>query len=423
MAEVITRSVSLPFQGGTPYNTTARQMAVRLSPTRMVWVGCQANPNWRYFSIIDTPEGWVNGGTPTVTTQLFDQRIHFGNAAQMVRLNDNTFFIIDSASTVGGNTAYVLEIFEIDQDSKVVKVYANHDGTTFTAAGFTGAYLSGSISGNGGGSKYGNPQTFIPLADNSLIHCYVNNNSQIIYRTVSYNTTTKQITLGTEQSNANFSVSGYGAAPDLSWRKIPGSTKIALTYRSSNSSSGNWTNGSSTGQQNFAAIFNADGSVATVWPVLTTALSASDGNRYPSDSVVMSENRWARVSWSSITYHKADGSSDGLAFYNNSTSNNPLLTYALTADYILVLDRLHFVSSSSGKLKLKVLRRDDSQITSQSAASLPGTTGMEIDCQWIDTWRHEPRPVMLDNGDLFWWGLDVTGTKLVWNILKNQAVA
>lgn len=137
---------------------------------------------------------------------------------------------------------------------------------------------------------------------------------------------------------------------------------------------------------------------------------------------MMGENRFCRTHWNQFYYFKtSDGTSDGFGVSNNTQSFNPMLAYGLDANYLMLIDRTHFISSTSGNLAVKIIRREDSNLTTQSTGSAASATGFSVTAPWIEVWRHESRPQMQDNGDLFWWGLDTTGQKLCWNILKNAS--
>lgn len=222
MADVITRSIpALPYNGGTMQNTQPYQAAVRLTTNRMVWTWCQTNPNWRFFSIIDTPEGWANGGTPAVTaTRMFDQRSYYGQNLQMVRLNDTTFMVLDMIAA--GSVGHTVEVFEIDANNQITKTYTNLDAYGNVKTAFNGTNAGAALVGVGGAAKFSNVQTFTSLGDNKLMYCYVINNS-INYTTLTWDTTAKTLTLGT-LSTLQASIA-YGSAIELYPRRIAGSTK------------------------------------------------------------------------------------------------------------------------------------------------------------------------------------------------------
>lgn len=413
MADVITRSIpALPYNGGTMQNTQPYQAAVRLTANRMVWTWCQTNPNWRFFSIIDTPEGWANGGNPVVTaTRMFDQRSYTGYALQMVRLNDTTFMVFDA--NTNNSTTYNVEVFEIDANNQITKTYTNLDAYGTVKTIVYGATMTPALSGTGTGARYSNLATFVQLSDNNLMHGFWNG-TNMMYGTVVWDPTAKTLTFGTATPAG---VTNYSGAVELYQRRVAGSTKRGIFFHST--SGAVW--GGAVSMQTGGVVFNADGTS----PVAVTAKGSIDlaGGAAPLDCTMMGENRYCRATWNQFYYYKA-GTTDGYDGFGTATSvtsNNPMLAYGLDANYLMLIDRTHFVSSASGPLKVKIIRREDSTLTSQSAGSAASATGFSVTAPWLEVWRHESRPQMQDNGDLFWWGLDATGTKLSWNILKNAS--
>lgn len=184
-----------------------------------------------------------------------------------------------------------------------------------------------------------------------------------------------------------------------------------------------WSGGSTVSQGVQGLIFNADGTSPTVIPYSATNSGQGGSTAIGAlDCTMMGENRFCRTHWNQFYYFKtSDGTSDGFGVSNNTQSFNPMLAYGLDANYLMLIDRTHFISSTSGNLAVKIIRREDSNLTTQSTGSAASATGFSVTAPWIEVWRHESRPQMQDNGDLFWWGLDTTGQKLCWNILKNAS--
>lgn len=412
MADVITRSIpALPYAGGTLQNAQPYQAAVRLTANRMVWTWCQTNPNWRFFSIIDTPEGWANGGTPAVTaTRMFDQRAYNGFAMQMVRLNDTTFMVMDAL--FNNNSTYSVEVFEIDANNQITKTFSNLNTYGAVATPWYSATLTPALSGGTVSVKYSNLATLSSLGDNKLMHGYYNGTA-LVYGTITWDPVAKTLTAG---STTNAGTIQYTGAVEIYQRRIAGSTKKGIFFHSVSTATWGGNYAMSTG----GVIFNADGTN----PVAINPKGSIDtgGGLAPYDCTMMGENRYCRAAWNQFYYYKT-GTTDGYDGYgtsSNVSATNPMLAYGLDANYLMLIDRTHFVSSTSGPLKIKIIRREDSSLTTQSAGSAASSTGFSVTAPYIEVWRHEPRPQLQDNGDLFWWGLDTSGN-LTWNILKNAS--
>ena len=414
MPDIITRSISaLPYAGGTLQTAQPTQSGVMLTANRMVWTYCQAGPAWRFFSIIDTPEGWATGGNPVVTAnRMFDQRQYGTIGLHMFRINDNTFGVLEPYN----NSLCKLEVFQIDNDNLITRVWSNLDSYGNTGStGFT-AFNSASYGQYSGSStKFANLVNFMPVVDNKVLHLYLNSTRQMAYQLLTWDDSAKTLTFPAATNLP--STLDYNGGAEITWKSIPGSTKKFVTARTL-SSSGTWEGGSSISTHNW--IFNADGTVSNTLAPYATNANSSIGSGYCIDTTAMSETRIARLNWGNAYYFGVDGTtSQGYGPVGNSTSTKAMMAYALDANYNLLVDRSHWNSSTAGNIFIKVFRRDDSNITSQSTASATAATGYSVTAPYIDTWRCHPRPRMLANGDLFWWGLDTTGTKLTWNILKN----
>lgn len=450
---VISRSIpAVPYQGGTLQTVQPYSSAVQLTPTRMVWTYCQTNPAWRFFVIVDTPEGYVNGGTPTVTVaRMQDQRTYQGNALHMARLNDNAFVLFDLNNVGSGN--YTAEVFEITSELEFKKTYYN---TSWSSNAY--AYNWGSPSVN---MRYCNQMAFIPVKDNVLYQAEISYNSGTISgRVLSYDNTKSISASLTATSNAGLGNTANNATSysvnELTVRPIPGAaaTKYSLSWHC-NSTTGTasvqaWnapgtgtyistTNGNNTFNSTGAVIIDVAPTIANTaslptvtspanvgsqWVMVSTTQIPLTGMATPYDSCHMSETRIAYLNWQNAYFYNATNmaSQGGGAFAYGTASTNPMMAYPLTADYIMLVDRTHFLSSTSGDLKIKIIRRDDSNFVSVSGGSTAGT-GFSVTAPWIDTWRCDPRPRMLPNGDLFWWGLDSTAgnANLTWNILKSAS--
>lgn len=438
MADIITRSIpAIPYQGGTPRTAQPYSAAVQLTPTRMVWTYCQTNPNWRFFVIVDTPEGWANGGTPTVTvSRMQDQKAYRGINLQMARLNDNAFVVMDMQDNSGyfasTATTWSYEVFEIDSNNVFTRTTSNLNaydtlvGASGASANFsntTGFMLSTQIT-NG---KYSNPIALIPGAtDNNLIWAGFFDTSRVSVTTMNYNPTSKALTVGsTSVLQAGWSITS-ATSMEVYWRPIPGSTKKAITFRQVGAIN-SWTNAAI---QNSTVIVNADGTFVANYPPSSNTLGTTTTTSVAQDMAMLSETRAARANWTWAYYYGLTSGStgsqpgtlvnDGYGSYTTTSSTAPMMIFPMDANYMMLMDRTHFVSNTSGNIKVKIIRRDDANFVSQSTGSAVAATGFDVTAPWIEVWRHDARPRTLANGDLFWWGLDASGA-LAWNILKNAA--
>lgn len=427
MADVISRSIpALPYAGGAIISGQPTQSAVRLTDNRMIWTWCQSNPNWRFFTVVDTPEGWANGGTPAVTVnRMFDQRVYgsytssqtnvlgTATAVQMYRLNDNAWVLYEQT---GLNGVWIIEIFEIDADNVITKTWSNLDGNNTLIAGrFTD-----------GGGNFGSPftkydchQAMFPLADNKIQIHYLNTSPRHAWYTLTYDPATKTPTFSSILLRSE--ILAYSNSAEIIIRRIPNSTRFSV-HTHSTATTITWT--ATNGMCVLGSVFEADGTLVYHQTMVSGGTNTTNmgANGYLLDSVTMGNNRYARVHWGSVAYFKADNTPDGFCVFNNTTNNNAMMAYALDNDYLMLVDRTHFVQVSPAvPLRVKIVRRDDSTISTQSTGSNAGATGFDVTATYIDTWRHEARPRKQANGDLFWWGLDSTGTKLSWNILKNAS--
>ena len=413
MADLITRNISaLPFAGGTMQTAQPSQAAVALTANRMVWTYCQATPAWRFFSIIDTPEGWATGGNPVVTSnRMFDQRQYSGSNLLMFRLNDTTFGV---AECVGSSVNYKLEVFQIDTNNVITRLWSNLDPYGNIVNGST--FISGNLAYYyGSGTRFSNASQMMPIVDNKVLHLFLDSNRKLNYQTLTWDPVGMTISYSTTAVLPG--VLDYQYAPEITIKQIPGSTKMFVNARTIAAAT-TWEGGTNISTLNY--VFNADGTLSNTIGFTGSTPNAAVGTGYCLDTTAMSETRFARLNWGNAYYYNMDGTtSQGYAPVGNSTSTKAMMAYALDANYNLLIERTHFTSNGATPLNIKVFRRDDSNITSQSAASAASATGYSVTAPYIDTWRYDPRPRMQANGDLFWWGLDTTGTKLSWNILKN----
>lgn len=409
---VTTRSISaMPYLGGTINTSFQYNAMARLSSTRMVWFYQQTAPNWLIGAVVDTPTGWINGGTPTMTTQqLLNQGTYPYGYIQAARLNDNAVIVF---STSGSTFNYT--VYEIDSNSQL-----NQTATgSVTPAGAT----------IGGVAKVPTSQSF-NTGYNGLFPVEVSDNNVVIVSAVSanaiqlkvnYNTTSKAVTF-----DAAWTLVGpVGAAGSFNIvpRKIPGTTMTLVTIKLANASN-TWyySNGFS------AYVLNADGSIQMTPAQLPSVLNtgASDAML---DLIPLPGNRLATSNSNSATFWSIDYNAKTYAVISNgqfTTAWNPAtLGYTmlpLTADYFLLMNRSSMVTPGANTLRCKVVRRVDFNIIEQSAASsgntnqgftVTGTPGT-----FIQTMTTEPEII---NGKIFYWGFDAGAgnpyTKLSWTII------
>lgn len=413
MAEVITRSIpAIPYQGGTLRTAQPYSAAVRLSATRMVWTYSQTGPDWRFFVIVDTPEGWANGGTPVVTvSRMQDQKSYRGNSLHMARLNDNAFVVFDAQSASG--TAWSYEVFEINADNVFTRTASNLDAYDTITTTVNLAHTQGNVGTTG--AKFNNVMTVMTMVDNTLLIPFFSGTGAY-YSTMVYNPTTKVVTFPVS-GNGLGSV-GYTGTQEVYSRLIPGSTKRSVTFRTTNIAN-TW---SGTSTSFMTVIFNADNTIFGTFNSATNALGNPAVNP-ATDSVALSDTRVARLNWTWAYYYgQTSGTlvNDGFGSYTNTTSINPMIALPMDSNYLMAIDRTHFASSTSGNLKVKIIRRDDANMVSQSPGSAASATGFDVTATYIQPWFNDPRPRIMSNGDVFWWGLDNSGA-LAWNILKNAS--
>lgn len=425
MAEVITRSIpAIPYNGGTLRTAQPYSAAVQLTPTRMVWTYCQSAPDWRYFVVVDTLEGWATGGNPVVTvSRMQDQKTYRGFSLQMVRLNDNAFMIMDLQTIQSNSWSY--EVFEINTDNVFTRTASNldaYDALTSAVPNSTG-YLTTAQSGTN--AKFNNVATLVPMGDNQFLWAGFNSTSLATVSAMgTYNPTTKVVTFNTSNLvSMTFSNVGSANTAEVYWRTIPNSTKKAITFKTSNGSLTAW---NSTAMAFETLVVNADGTIAANYPRFDTVLGNSVTTQ-AQDMVMLSDTRAVRTSWNWNYYNGLIGgttatngtaTNDGFGIFSSTQSPNAQIALPMDPNYVMLLDRTHFTSSTSGNLKMKIVRRDDANMASQSPGSAASATGFDVPATWIQTWYNDCRPRMLPNGDVFWWGLDATG-KLAWNVLKN----
>lgn len=411
---VTTRTIpATPYAGGTlqfDFTNMVYTSACILTSTRMVWTYYQTNPNWRFFHIIDTPGGWATpGATPSVTTaQMVDTVALKGYNLQMCRLNDNAFLIMDydanasSSSTVAWNWW----VGEIDGSNNIAIVSS---GTWLGNQG-PAAYAA-AVKSRGVASSH-----LASISDNvALIHGCASNATQYwVSFVINYNTTTKALTFTNRADYGNGGTGLLSSYGEFYAKTIPGSSRIALFAASKSSTSVPFAN-----TQQDSLILNTDGSKFAIMSYQTAL-----------DSAFMSETRKVfATNFNQYNYFSADGStSQGSGQITNTSSSNPMILGAIDSNYFAALDRSHWstvtptstVIPATGSINVKVMRREDSNFTTQSAASAATATGFTITgVPYIEPfWNH--RPKMLPTGDWFWWGLD-KNFNLAWNVLKNPS--
>lgn len=387
-----TRTIAAtPYNGGSLRVSQPYANACVLTDSRIVWTYCQATPAWRFFNIVDTPGGWNSTGTPTITThQMFDQSAWRGSYLVMQRLNDTTFITWDWTSTGAG----IAEVFEVSGDNTVARTYSN------TNLSFVG------MSSNGVGTKFHNALRFIRTSSDNVLLAVWFSGGAFQYQTLTWNPTTKALTTGTATSFGSNAGSLY---PEIYTKPVPGSSKFAVYTRWNSQSS--YVNNASQ-----AHLFNADGTF-----VASTALISGSGG---TDLTIQSETRMSLPSWTRADYYNlAYTAGQGGGPYTNTSSTNALMAFPLTADYTLLIDRQTMSGGTySANVFAKVIRREDSNIITQSAGSAATATGFKIAVPPTEFWWDKQRPHMLSNGDLMWFGTVAATTNqymLTWTVVKS----
>lgn len=386
-----TRTISvMPYLGGTQVTSYNQNTMVRLTPTRMVWFYSQTSPNWNVGTIIDTPTGWINGGTPTVTTQQLLEQGSFVNAyVNAVRLNDNTVMLISSSN----GTSFFYRVYTIDSNNQFNLVASSNAQTV--AASLVGAKAPSS-------STYAtgyNVICYAEVGDNVVVANANAAGGNALYFKIAFNTSTNAVTF-----DSNWSVGGTLIGTNntnIVARKIPGTTMTLVTYKLIGSI-GAWYN--STGYN--AMVLNADGSVQMTIAQMPAATDGSfDLIPLPGNRLVASTSNTAvfySIDYNAKTYNVISQAQFTTA-WSVGTSGYTMLP--LTADYYLLLNKSAMFTPGANLLRCKVVRRVDFNIIEQSAASSGNTNqGFTITgtpATYMNTYTNEPEII---NGKIFYWG-------------------
>lgn len=421
------RSVNIPFSGGTVQGSLG-QSAVALNSTRIIYARCQMNPNWRMFTIVDTPEGWASpNGNPVVTANRLQEPGLWGvqsgttsgtlSGFYLERLNDNAFV---TAYFNGSNTV-TFESWEIDANNVITK-------TSTANVSFSPSY--GYVP-----TLYTNQMVVAPAGDNTVV--LVGATSTFSYSTiVTYNTSTKVLSAPAVSNNSMYTdFSGY---QEWYWKPVPGSSRIFVNYRSTGSTtaptSSNPYPTSLTGQGNMWDTTTSYSSVGAV-----TGVRGVTG--FYDCHALSTTRRASPTSWNSIQYSSYGNTSPAASTLTDqnlcgivtatygavTTDTKPMMTVPIDSNYFWMIDRTNFNDSAAaqaaGTVNVKVVRREDNNFTVQSAASGTSTTGMTVTAPWVRMFYDKLRPRVLSDGSLYWMGTDATtatapGTKLMWNVIK-----
>lgn len=423
---MVTRTISsMPYLGGQ-FNQLANQQAmVRLTPSRMVWVYSQLNPNWIITSIIDTQGGYTSANMPVATTQqlTIQGSLNSGNYQTFAsRLSDNMFLITSmygfAANGTGLPTYYW--VCSIDGTNTVSVV----DSGSFTIAyAGTNWFVASSASANS--------TTFAELADNIVsVHHHSGATNPWLYYNLVFNTTTQKLVPPTV---VNVGVAGNSlpSATNADWHvsKVPDRPQYTMITRRYGTANQYAMNGSvSLIMDNTGAIYMPYNTLPQNAP---TSASVASGF---GDLVPMQGDRLLITSMTSATMYAIDYSAKtwrqiSTSQFSSLTSPDTAGRYVipLNADYWLMLSRQNFwATGTTPAMRGKVVRRVDAQFMEQSAAS-NGNTGNGFTISALPSTFINPQGQYpeLVNGKIFYWGFDAASTgnvaKLSWSVLSLPA--
>lgn len=411
----VTRSIgTMPYQGGSFVAFQASTGMCRLSPTRMVWMYYQTNPNWMIGSVVDTPGGLALGNTPVlVNNQLLAQRTvpSVGQAPLFVnRLNSNTVIAIQMTSL----TSFTYYVYEVDSTTGVL--------TQVDTGAFTGTAIGNSIVQSYGATNI----KVIEHRDNLVQLIYPNtfNGSLTLLQSVklSYDATAKKITqtaggvpIGNGFPNTNLPTTSF----ELIARKVPGRDLTILNARFFYLTSPGLNNGC------WSWVLDNNGDVLmpnSSMPNSGSYASASGNNigeliPLPGDRLVR-QNSTNSATFYSIDYTAKTYLPIGIGQFTATFTDQLRHLVPLTADYFASITRNGInVPSASTPVYVKVVRRYDENFIEQSAASaLNGNLGFPV-VGTPTTVISPTTQIELVDGKLFWWGTDSGGSKLSWTIV------
>lgn len=433
---VFSQSIPLtPISGGTVNPSSRYGSMVMLTPTRMVVVYLQTNPARRVMMIVDNPNGFNSASAPSVYNNVYSDGYMMTNAGsvKMVRLNDSTFMI---ASNANNGSTWFCEVFTVQGQVVSFK----------TSANFTYGNLNISWDNPLAFAAAQQSIAFIPLGDNTVLinqSCFENYTSGF-GGTITENLSNHQLywngTTLTEIYNARtwgYLVTNWGRNNDANWvtfdvyhRKIPGSNAVLQVFRGVNSqtpksdptgyklcfvrqinppTTGNvWTFGAFRAVPDNFDVAMADPS--------TFVLSDFASTYYISNSENISAPSFYQ------TGNKAAPAKGGGFYATGSNAGDAAIStpfvLPFNTTYHAVIDRRYFTSPSTAPFRMKIVRREDSNMVAPSPAST-GPYGFTVAVPAISTYWDKPRPTLIGN-DIFWCGIQ--GNNFAYAVIKQPSL-
>lgn len=427
---MVTRTISaMPFLGGQFNQNGLQQAMVRLTPSRMVWVYSQSNPNWIISTIIDTQGGYTSANMPVATTQQLTIQGTLNASSYVtnaVRLTDSTFMIISSVWFTNANNTLPTYYWICSID--------NTNTISVVDSGSYNPQIAYSFQNTPAQSV--NNTVYVELADNLIsVHHQPNGSTPTYwyYYNLVVNPATNKLVppvsgdLRTVASNLPAVGSNYA---DWHVSKIPDRPQYTMiTRRYGINSSAFAMNGStSIIMDNTGAVYMAPNTLPQNTPSSTTTASGY------ADMVPMQGDRLVISSVKDATVYAIDYSAKTWRQISTSqfSSNSNPDTYGryvipLNADYWFMATRQHFwLPGTTPLMRCKVVRRVDAQLIEQSAASVGNTgNGFAITTAPTTFMNGVSQYPELVNGKIFYWGFDAASTgnvaKLSWSVLSLPA--
>lgn len=434
---VVNKTVPLAAVSGGTISLTRRYCsAVQLTPTRMVVAYNQTNPARRVFSIVDSPGGFKSVDNPTVQNAVYNDGdiMTTAGSVKMVRLSDSAFLL---AWNPNNSNSWTMQVFTVS-------------GNVITWAYTTTKQYGNYGSGYDNALAFGPAQqsiAFIPLGDNVVLinqtaagyySGYPSYTTQDIRSTQlkwtgsSFTTLDENYTFGT----INYSALGWGynvysdirnpwLTLDVYYVTRPGTDKVYQVFR---------------GVPSTTPKTDATGYQRCYYRTLTKPANANNPWIYGSFKslpdnfdLAFADNQIQVLSNMTMSYFLSDAEAGGNptnyqkgnvilparggGYHSNNVGADALatpFTMVFDSNYHAVLDRRHFVDPTQ-PLKMKVIRREDSNIIRTSPAST-GDFGFTVNVSQVGTFWDKPRPMMI-GGDIVWFG--VSGNNFAYNIIKQ----
>lgn len=397
---VIVNQIAPPaaYQGGTynlSLNSRSNTSVVPMTDTTFVWTYYQNTPRAIHFMVVDMPGGWTNSGASSATKTFtrYDNERWLAARTTLQRLNDTTFVAFEFNG--GGQIATV---YKINADRTVSRV-------------FNGTFNSINVFNIG--QDISSSATFRLLSNNVLWLGYNDGNigaGVVSWTKFTWDPTGNTLTMAAPVQNL--------AAPlylnfytEFTTQPIPNSTKFLFNVRTTNNGSGGlyaYTN-------TVSFLMNPDG---------TRNKILFGGANMGADVVPLSETRYVFCSeWGNPVYVTDTGVRESSQYLGTGSNADIYTSYPLSPDFFMMATRNPLTGVTTSPFRLKVFRRDDTNITSISPASVDAAnnlgfpvTGLKSSLPFSD----KNRPEFWSNGDLYWFGLNAdTVYQLTWNVIKN----